>query len=86
MASPHKDTWSLDLLEGCITSADTGSEDLVRASRAALVDYCNDGHYEAVCGQLFSLLRLSPDRIVIPTLEIISFLFDMQIMQKSSLK
>lgn len=71
-------------MEGYITSADTGSEDLVRASRTALVDFCNTGHDRMVCDQLFQMLKKSKnDRVLIPTLETIGFLFDMGIMQKS---
>lgn len=83
---PQSSPWGLNLLEGYVTSADTGSEDLVRASRAALVGYCNKGNGDAICRRLELMAGSSVDRVLIPTLEVIGFLFDMQIMQKSSLK
>ncbi|KUJ17224.1 uncharacterized protein LY89DRAFT_669630 [Mollisia scopiformis] len=83
-ACPRNTGWAISLLEGYITSADTGSEDLVRASRAALVDFCNSGHDTIICDQLFQLAKKSKvDRVLIPTLETIGFLFDMGIMQRN---
>lgn len=82
---PRSASWGLNLLEGYVTSADTGSEDLIRASRAALVEYCNKGNGDWICGQLEIMAGSKVDRVLIPTLEVIGFLFNMQIMQKSSL-
>ncbi len=83
---PESLEWATNLLEGYVTSADTGSEDLIRASRGALVEFCNNGYGDLICHQLFALTMSKVDRVLIPTLEVIGFLFDMQIMQKSSLK
>ncbi|KAE8442213.1 hypothetical protein EG329_003742 [Mollisiaceae sp. DMI_Dod_QoI] len=82
---PESLEWATNLLEGYVTSADTGSEDLIRASRGALVEFCNNGYGDLICHQLFALTMSKVDRVLIPTLEVIGFLFDMQIMQKSSL-
>jgi hypothetical protein len=47
--------WGLQMLEGYVGSADTGSEDLVRGSRAALAMYCENGHLDLVCDTLFDV-------------------------------
>lgn len=86
ITNPQSTNWSSSLLAGYVTSADTGSEDLVRASRSALVEFCNNGHVDLICLQLVELASTNVDRVLIPTLEVIGFLFDMQIMQKSSVK
>ena len=82
--------WHEDLLEGFVSSADTGSEDLVRASRAALAEYCEaeDNNLNIVCGSLFAIMKksLKNDRIVVPAMEVMGFLFDYQIMQRSTMK
>ncbi|KAL2754333.1 hypothetical protein ACRALDRAFT_1049764 [Sodiomyces alcalophilus JCM 7366] len=71
--------WMAELLAGYVTSADTGNEDLVIASRAALTDFCDEApeQLEAVCAGLVHNLaaRQGQDRVVVPTLEIIGFLF-----------
>lgn len=89
-AEKYKIEWHEDLLEGFINSADTGSEDLVRASRAALAEYCesNDDNPNIVCGGLFAIMKrsLKNDRIVVPAMEVMGFLFDYQIMQHSATK
>jgi hypothetical protein len=85
--------WARELMEGYITSADTGSEDLVRSSRAALASFCADGHTALVYDSLMSILhkQLDPtpapneDRLVIPCLEVISFLFDWGFLQQLDL-
>lgn len=77
------------LLAGLATSADTGNEDLVIASRAALAAHCDlISHNDEVVGQqqqqldrIASALTdnlkryLGQDRIVVPTLEVVAFLF-----------
>ncbi|KAF4622753.1 hypothetical protein G7Y89_g14271 [Cudoniella acicularis] len=87
---PCDQDWILDLFEGYVLSADTGSQDLIRVSRAALVQFCEDeaGNIDIVCHALCKVLErnLSNDRVLVSTLEVISFLFDVQIMQKSTLK
>ncbi|KAE9364067.1 hypothetical protein N431DRAFT_390307 [Stipitochalara longipes BDJ] len=82
--------WAREFMEGYITSADTGSEDLVRSSRAALAEFCAAGHTNIVYNSLMRILsqQLSTtpapneDRIVIPCLEVISFLFDWGFLQQ----
>lgn len=77
-----------ELLAGFVTSADTGNEDLVIASRAALSDYCeaNQENLDLVCQGLFQNLktRQGQDRVLVPTLEIIAFLFHVGFFQKST--
>lgn len=66
-------------MSGFVTSADTGNDDLVIASRAALTDFCGASpqNLDLVCTSLIHNLGVSPteDRIAVPTLEIIGFLF-----------
>lgn len=77
----------LPLLEGYVTSAGVGSEKLLRASRLALVDYLECALPEAralnLCNDLTELLgrRLSNDRLAIPILEVLSFLFDAGVLE-----
>jgi hypothetical protein len=83
--------WYEDLLQGYITSADTGSEEIVRASRAALVEFCDneDGQNgKVVCNALLAIMKINikNDRIVISCMEIASFLLDYKIMQRSQIK
>jgi hypothetical protein len=82
--------WHEDLLEGFISSADTGSEDLVRASRAALAEYCETDfdNLIIVCEGLYAIMKrnLKNDRILVPAMEVMGFLFDYQIMQRSRTK
>lgn len=76
-----------ELMSGFVTSADTGNEDLVIASRAALTDFCetSQDHLDLVCNALTTNLRTrhADDRISVPTLEIIAFLFHVGLFQKS---
>lgn len=73
-----------------MTSADAGSEDLIRVSRAALSAYCVSGaqNLQLVCEALVLVAKrnMKNDRVLVPTLEIIAFLFDVQIMQRGSTK
>ncbi|RFU24945.1 hypothetical protein B7463_g11392, partial [Scytalidium lignicola] len=85
---PYNLEWRAEMVEGYVTSADTGSEDLVRVSRAALADFCNrEGNIDLVCETLFEVLKknLNNDRVLVPTLEVVGFLFDVGIMRRSSL-
>jgi len=65
-----------------VTSAGVGSESLLRSSRLALVDYLESAPPEAraleLCNDLTELLgrSLSNDRLAIPILEVVGFLFD----------
>lgn len=92
--------WRLELFEGLVSSADTGSEDLIRVSRAALANFCNgktsrgENLYSQmdlksfVCESLFEVAKknISNDRVLVPTLEVMSFLFDIGIMQQGNLQ
>ncbi|KAI9878754.1 MAG: hypothetical protein M1830_010607 [Pleopsidium flavum] len=78
----------LPVLEGYVTSAGVGSESLLRASRLALVDYLgvvsDDHRILNICNDLTELLRrnLASDRLAIPLLEVLGFLFDAGILQQ----
>ncbi|TAQ85333.1 hypothetical protein B7494_g6343 [Chlorociboria aeruginascens] len=87
LIGPYEHKWSIEMLEGYVSSADTGSEDLIRNSRAALVAFCETGNINLICETLLEVLEknISNDRILVPTMEAIGFLFDAQIMQRSSL-
>ncbi|EFQ27786.1 beta-tubulin cofactor d [Colletotrichum graminicola M1.001] len=78
--------WMAELLAGYVTSADTGNEDLVIASRAALADFCaaSPQNLAAVCAALVSNVktRQGQDRVVVPTLEIVAFLCHVGLFQK----
>lgn len=99
---PHQKCWSSYLLEGYVLSADTGSEDLIRSSRAALVNFCeqhkdlskttcadeNITPIDFICNTLFEVAKnnATNDRVLVPALEVMSFLFDAGIMQQSNIK
>lgn len=74
-------------MAGLVTSADTGNEDLVIASRAALTTFCNASqrNLDLVYGALFDNLKLrqGEDRVIVPTLEITAFLFHVGVLQRS---
>ena len=83
------DEWMDELLAGYVVSADTGNEDLVIASRAALTEYCDasQGNIDRVCMALSRNMkaRQGQDRVIVPTLEIIAFLFSVGIYQKTTM-
>lgn len=83
---PYQREWFLEMLEGYVGSADTGSEELVRNSRAALAAYCESGNTDLVCQTLVDMLRknVTNDRILVPTMEVLNFLFDARIIQHCS--
>lgn len=83
----YRPEWGLEMLEGYVGSADTGSEELVRASRAAVADYCEAGNLDLICENLLAVLRknVDNDRILVSTLEMINFLFDVRMIQHSSI-
>ncbi|VUC25344.1 unnamed protein product [Clonostachys rosea] len=87
IARNETNTWMASLMAGLVTSADTGNEDLVIASRAALTTFCNASqrNLDLVYGALFDNLknRQGEDRVVVPTLEITAFLFHVGILQRS---
>lgn len=78
---PTPDTLAAQLLAGYVTSADTGNEDLVIASRAALCTFVASDesrqHARLISGALLHNLRTNQgnDRVIIPTLELIALLF-----------
>ncbi|KAM5358224.1 hypothetical protein ACJZ2D_015479 [Fusarium nematophilum] len=88
VASSDPAAWMAELMAGYVTSADTGNEDLVIASRAALSGFCESSreNLELVCQALLQNLksRQGQDRVIVPTLEIIAFLFHVQVFQRSS--
>lgn len=71
--------WTSQLMAGLVTSADTGQEELVITSRAALTTFCQaaPANLQQVCGALLYNLTAyqAEDRVVIPTLEVIAYLF-----------
>jgi hypothetical protein len=95
--------WSIELFEGFVSSADTGSEGLISASRAALVEFCEQGALDDsqdysisskgnpaidfVCDSLLQVMRkhITNDRFLVPTMEVLSFLFDAAIIQRSKI-
>jgi hypothetical protein len=76
------------LLEGFFTSSGAGAEKLLRSSRAALVDFVDHdsgttpSRADVLQKTLVDVLRrnLSNDRVAVPTLETIAFLYDVDIM------
>ncbi|KAI1630961.1 tubulin folding cofactor D C terminal-domain-containing protein [Biscogniauxia mediterranea] len=74
------------LLAGLVTSADTGNEDLVIVSRAALTEFCEESYENlrrACTGLINNLKRYAgQDRVVIPTLEVVSYLFHVGLLQR----
>ncbi|KAJ4270272.1 hypothetical protein NW762_001948 [Fusarium torreyae] len=88
VAKGDPSAWMTELMSGFVASADTGNEDLVIASRAALSDFCEASpeNLDLICQALLQNLktRQGQDRVIVPTLEIIAFLFHVQLFQKSS--
>jgi len=87
--SPQALTWSEAFMSGYITSADTGASALVQASRMALLTFCeaSSANTDLISKTLLALLTPTTppnDRILVSALETISFLLDMQILQRSS--
>ncbi|KAI8633400.1 beta-tubulin cofactor d [Xylariaceae sp. FL1651] len=74
------------LLAGLVTSADTGNEDLVVVTRAALAELCetSDESLQQVCGALLYNLKLyaGQDRVLVPTLEVVAYLFHVGLLQR----
>lgn len=87
IAATNAGGWMEQLMAGFVTSADTGNEDLVIASRAALTDFCDASptNLGLVCNALLQNLktRQGQDRVIVPTLEIIAFLFHVGLFQQS---
>ncbi|KAK0101839.1 hypothetical protein ONS96_005817 [Cadophora gregata f. sp. sojae] len=88
--SPYASTWSDTFMSGYITSADTGASALVQSSRVALIEFCeaSSTNVDLISNTLLALLTpTSPpnDRILVSALETVSFLLDMDILQRSSI-
>lgn len=87
IAKDDTSSWMAELIAGYVTSSDTGNEDLVISSRAALSDFCSTGpeRLNMICSALLQNLKThqGEDRIIVPTLEITSFLFHVGLFQKS---
>jgi hypothetical protein len=83
-----RESWISRLMAGFVTSADTGQEELVITSRAALTEYCegSPANLDLICNALVYNLKAhtSEDRVVVPTLEIIAFLFHVGIFARST--
>ncbi|KAL7823045.1 tubulin cofactor D [Trichoderma gracile] len=81
-----ENAWMAGLMAGFVSSADTGNEDLVIASRAALTDHCEESteNLQRVCSALLHNLKTcqGQDRIIVPTLEMIAFLFHTGLFQR----
>lgn len=77
-AEEDETTWMAALMAGFVTSADTGNEDLVIASRAALTSFANvsTSNLNLIYEALLQNLRTHQgnDRVLVPTLEITAFL------------
>ncbi|KAI0132151.1 beta-tubulin cofactor d [Xylariales sp. AK1849] len=93
MISLISDAWTLSefecissLLAGLSTSADTGNEDLVIASRAAVAEICRKSidNVSKIYTALIHNLKLyqGQDRVVVPTLELIAYLFHIGVLQR----
>lgn len=86
-AKADPSAWMAELLAGYVTSADTGNENLVITSRAALCDFCEEyqERLDLVCGTLVRNLRerQGQDRVLNPTLEMTSHLLHVGLLQRS---
>lgn len=87
-AKSDPDGYMDGLLAGYVTSADTGNEDLVIASRAALTTYCEKSqeNLDRICTSLFRNMKAHQglDRVIVQTLEIIAFLLFVGIYQRAT--
>lgn len=79
--------WTSQLMAGLVASADTGQEDLVITSRAAITEFCQESseNLQMVCGALIHNLGAyhAEDVIVVPTLEVIAYLFHAGLFQQN---
>ncbi|KAL2136744.1 hypothetical protein VTI74DRAFT_1785 [Chaetomium olivicolor] len=80
--------WMNVLMAGFVSSADTGNEELVIATRAALCEFCerSAANTDAVCVALARNLKAFQgiDRVLVPTLEVVAFLFHVGIFAQCS--
>ncbi|KFZ06565.1 hypothetical protein V501_07291 [Pseudogymnoascus sp. VKM F-4519 (FW-2642)] len=83
---PHG-RWTSHLFDGYVSAADSGAEGLIRASRAALDDFCfaATANRELVCNALIgSVKRLhdaGDERVLLPAMSVVAFLFDVGILE-----
>ncbi|OBT95009.1 hypothetical protein VE01_07533 [Pseudogymnoascus verrucosus] len=83
---PHQ-RWTAHLFDGYVSAADSGAEGLIRASRAALNDFCfaAPANRELVCNALVgSVKRLhdaGDERVLLPAMSVVAFLFDVGILE-----
>lgn len=84
--APSIEGCTSSLLAGLVTSADTGNEDLVVETRAALAELCDtsDECLRQVCGSLLFNLKqhAGEDRVLVPTLEVVAYLFHIGLLQR----
>lgn len=84
----NKTAWTEHLMAGYVSSADTGNEELVIRSREALTAFCRQSklNNEEICAALLSNLKAyqDEDRVLVPTLEIVAFLFNVGLFQQCS--
>ena len=77
-----REEWTRVLLfSGYVTSAGSGSETVLQASREAFVAYtvgCSPSQLATYCINIVDIVQdnLSNDRLVVPTVEFLGFLFD----------
>ncbi|KFY36565.1 hypothetical protein V495_07782 [Pseudogymnoascus sp. VKM F-4514 (FW-929)] len=83
----HHQRWASHLFDGYVSAADSGAEGLIRASRAALNDFCfaAPANRELVCNTLVgSVKRLhdaGDERVLLPMMSVVAFLFDAGILE-----
>ena len=71
----------MPLFHGYVTSAGSGSESVLQSSREAFVAYtvgCSPSVLATYCTNIVNIVQdnLSNDRLVLPTVEFLGFLFD----------
>ena len=71
----------MPLFQGYVTSAGSGSESVLQASREAFVAYtigCSPSELNTYCNNIVDIVQdnLSNDRLVAPTVEFLGFLSD----------
>ena len=77
-----REEWTREpLFNGYVTSAGSGSESVLQASREAFVAYtvgCSTSELATYCTNIVDIVQdnLSNDRLVVPTVEFLGFLFD----------
>ncbi|KAM0136189.1 hypothetical protein ACHAO1_004666 [Botrytis cinerea] len=81
-------SWTDKLLEGYVTSAHAGTEDLRRVSIAALVDFCEEtaANREYIGASLVRNLKFhhrKNEKVIVGTLETIALLLDMGLMYEN---